>query len=128
MFEVHEPATQRAVDLTNDRRQIVPIVAVSLGPDGVFEFLQALLARETVPPFEVIAQEVKAVVIGVHDFRFRRVKRQAGLRRPLSDRRQGRFCFFAAATQDHEVICIPYHLVAPFGHQVVQRVQVDVAE
>ena len=65
---------------------------------------------------------------GIDQPRLGRVQRQAGLRRPALHLGQRRGRFGRAATQHHEVVCVAHHLIAPLGHQVVERVEVDVAQ
>ena len=59
MLEVPEPAFQCEIHIRADGFHTPSIVAPGLAPYGVFEFIQALLARPFLSPFEMVSQEVE---------------------------------------------------------------------
>src|SRR5688572_8274447 len=54
MLEIFKPATQRTVHICDDDQQGVSIGPTRLAPDGVPQFLEALLPRPSVATFKVI--------------------------------------------------------------------------
>ena len=75
VLEVHEPASKRPVDVVDDELQRVPRASFRFLAQCVFQFLHALLARDSCIPLEEVSQEGKAFLAGVHDLRFGRVQR-----------------------------------------------------
>jgi hypothetical protein len=59
MLEVTKPAFEGLVQLLADRFDIPAAVATGLAPDGVFEFIEALLAWPFLSLFKMVAQEVE---------------------------------------------------------------------
>ena len=55
-------------------------------------------------------------------------RKRAVLRYPRANERKGRFGLFPALAEDYEVIRVTHHLVAMAGHQLIERVQVDVRQ
>ena len=94
----------------------------------VFELLQALLPREATMLHESVAQEFKARFPLVHDAGLGRVQCQTIRGRPLTDQGQSLFCFCRRAAQDHEVVRVAHQLDPFRRHQMVQRVEIDVAQ
>ena len=61
VLEVFEPSLKGSVDVLDDHCQTVAIAAPGLGSDGVFEFLQALLARPAGASLKVVPKKVKSL-------------------------------------------------------------------
>ena len=59
MLEVLKPAFQGPIQVPADGFHTSAIVASGLDSDGVFEFIQALLAGPFRSPLKVVAQEVE---------------------------------------------------------------------
>src|ERR1700732_4298790 len=59
MLEVPKPAFQCEIQIRADGFHTSSIVASGLAPYGVFEFIQALLARPFLPPVEMVSKEVE---------------------------------------------------------------------
>jgi hypothetical protein len=59
MLEVPKPAFQCEIHIRADGFHTPSVVASGLAPYGVLEFIQALLARPFLSPFEMISQEVE---------------------------------------------------------------------
>ena len=57
-----------------------------------------------------------------------RVQGEAVAFHPGAHFRQGRFRFFSRPAHDHKIVSVPNHPVAFRGHQLVQRMQVDVRQ
>src|SRR5882672_1293209 len=128
VLEVLEPSSQGAVHVRDDHGKALSRGSFGLGADRILELRQALLARPATARLEVIAEEVKAVFLRVHQPRLGRMQRQPGLRRPSLHLGQGIGRFLRAATQDHEVVCISHHLEPALGHQMVEPIEIDVAQ
>src|SRR5207249_4196211 len=126
MLEVLIPTSQRSVHSLDDAGQALAVVTPSLDTDRLFEFLKALLARPVFATLEVIPQKIKAAFRRVDDSRLDRMQRQSGCLRPLLDFAQRLFRFGLAAAQDDEIIRVAHHFPASPGHQVVERVEIDV--
>lgn len=129
VLAVLKPATHRAVDVENDRGKTLPVSAVGLGPNRVFEFLRALLAWPARAALEVVTEKVKAArLLSIHETGFVRMQLRPRLRGPLPDLLQGPLGFLLIAAQDHEVISIAHHLVSCLGHDLVQWVEREIRE
>ena len=86
MFEVPKPSLQGEIQIRADGFHTSSIVASGLAPYGVFEFIQALLARPFLSPFEVVAQEVESSSLpNIYYPGFGRVQFQSVLFYPLAD-------------------------------------------
>ena len=127
VLEVLKPAPERQVYVHDDLGHAVPGVSLGLRPDRVFELLKALGPRPASARREVVAEKVKAVLAFIDQPRLGRVQSQAGGCRLFLHQGQRRGCFLQVSTHHHKVVSIAYHLEAAFGHQVVERVQIDIA-
>jgi hypothetical protein len=58
VLEVHKPVFQCEIQIRANGFHTTSIVALSLAPYGVFEFIQPLLARPFLSPFKMVAKEV----------------------------------------------------------------------
>lgn len=91
VLEVVEPASQNRVQTGNDLVKALASGPFRLGPDLVFELVQALLAD--VPPFalEAVAKEAEAPALfpAVPDMGLIRMQAEAVLRYPRADERKG---------------------------------------
>ena len=88
------------------------------------------LRHLTLFALETVAKEVEAPALfpAVPDMGLIRMKAEGVLRHPGANERKGGFGFFPALAEDHEVIRVTHHLVAMAGHQLIERVQVDVRQ
>src|SRR5271165_4124557 len=78
VLEVFKPASRGAVNFPDNIFQASGPAAVGLLAYGLFELIQALLARPTVASLEVVSQKVEpAFLAGVHNARFGRMQRQS---------------------------------------------------
>ena len=77
---------------------------------------------------EVIAQKVETFGACINDFRFRRVQRQPVFRDPLLHQFEHSLSLLGCAAEDHEIIGVAYHLEAGFGDEMIQRIEIDVAQ
>ena len=127
VLEVLKPAPQRPVHIGDDAGHALSRGLLGLRPDRVSELLAALVARPASAGFEVIAEEVKATLALVNQPGLGRMQRQAGCCRPLLHRGQGRDRFRLGSTHHHEVVRVAHHLEASLGHQMIERVEKDVA-
>ncbi len=59
MLEVLKPAFRCEIHIRADGFHTSSIVAPGLAPYGVFEFIQAFLARPFLSPFKMVSQEVE---------------------------------------------------------------------
>src|ERR1700730_9747027 len=128
VLEVFKPAPQRAVNVRDDLGHAVSRGPLGLRPDRVPELLAALASRPALASPEVVAEKVKAVFAFVDQPCLGRVQRQAGLCRPLLHHGQGCGRVLFASAHHHEVVRAAHHLEPPLGHQVVERIEVDVAQ
>jgi len=97
--------------------------------DSPFELVLGLVPRPAVVAFEVVAEEVETTLLGdIDDARFPRMQLQAVFRDPRLHADQGGFSRVPASTEDDEVVGVAYHLAATFGHEVVQRIEIDVSQ
>ncbi len=126
VFEVLKPASRRAIHVGDDYLQTLPVGAFRLGSNRVFELLQTLSPRPSLPSLEVVSQKVEApgwVASTIRVFSGCSVRPAC---RPLLHHLQRSLgCCFAPA-QHHEVIRVPDHLDTLVGHQLVQRIEIDV--
>lgn len=128
MSKVRKPAAKCLVDIVDDERQRVTRRLLRLLAQRVFQLLQTLFARDTVVPLKEVSQESKAFHSGIHDLRFGRVQRQPVLRDPSANQVQCSFRIFCGSTENHKVVGVTYHLVPILGQQIVERVEIDIAE
>src|SRR5215510_13486277 len=129
MFEVLVPTFQNRFELRNNRAQALPIRAFGERAHAVFQFLFTLLARPFMATLEVIPQKIKSAFLSrVHHPRFLRVQFQSGVCRPVLHLAQRCCGFRLAPAQDDEIVRISHHLPAAPGHQLVERVEIDVRE
>src|SRR2546423_7241285 len=63
MPKVFVPARRAPVDVFNDGLQALGPQSSRLLPDGLFEFIQTLLARPPIATFEVVAQKIKTTLL-----------------------------------------------------------------
>src|SRR5712675_1759820 len=130
VFEVIEPSLKGPVEAFDDAREALAARASGLGPDTVFETVEALLANKTPSSFKPVAEELEpfSSFAAVANMRFVRMQTKTVVLDPGADSHQGGLCFFAALAQHHEVVGIPHHPIAASRHQFIQRVQVDVRQ
>jgi len=81
VLEVFKPSLAGLVDVLDGLRETATVAAWSLAADGVFEFLQAFLARPAGAFLKVIAEKVKACsgLLRVDQAGFIRMQAQASL-------------------------------------------------
>jgi len=130
VFKILIPAFQRPVDVRDDRLQALPVRALRLRLDRLFQLLHILRAWPSQAPLEVIPEEVEPSILlpGVNDPRLLRVKCQSCFCRPSPHLFQRLLGFFFASAQDYEVVCVSYHLISELFHPLIQLVQVDIAQ
>src|SRR5262245_3708944 len=129
MFEVLVPTFQDRFELRDDFAQTLSIRAFGDRAHTVFQFLFALLAGPFVASLEVVPQKIKtAFLCRVHHPRFLRMQFQSGLCRPVLRLAQRLLCFCLAPTEDDEIVRVAHHLPTPRDHQLVERVEIDVAQ
>ena len=129
VFEVLEPTSQRAIDVSDACFEASPIGASGLDPHRLLQLLPTLLARPSLPALEVIAQEVESSRLAdIDDASLVRMQCQSRLRSPLLHPFKRPLGFCLASTHDDEVIRIPNHLIPFLAHEVVQGIQVDVRQ
>src|SRR5215813_2314927 len=128
VLEVFEPAPQDGIHAGDDLGQALSGGALGLGSDVVLELSQALLPRPAFAGLEAVAQEIKAIAARIDEPGLVGMQRQPGLRRPLPHRRQRRGRLLRASTQHHEVVGVAHHLEALPCHQMVEWVEIDVAQ
>ena len=128
MLEIFKPAAKGLIGIFDDGLQAVAIAAWRLGSKGLLDFAQALLARPTPVPLEVIPKKVKS-------FSGNRDVYQSGLFRmepksaspdPLAEKVQRPLSIRFAAAQDHQIVSVADHLKASLGHGHVHRMQVQI--
>jgi len=61
MLEVFKPALQSAVNIIHNLSQASAVATPGFGSDGIFELLQAFLARPSSALHKVVAEEVKSL-------------------------------------------------------------------
>jgi hypothetical protein len=71
VLKILKPAPQRTVDIGNDHVQAAACRASCFRPYRVLELCQALSAREASMLHKPVAQKVKFIDFGIHDFGFR---------------------------------------------------------
>ena len=92
MLEVPKPAFQCQIQIRANGFQTSSIIASGLAPDGVFEFVQALLAWPFLSPFKMVAKEVEpSSLASINDPCFGRVQLQSVFFYPLADLCEGLF-------------------------------------
>ena len=129
VFEISHPSPAGPVDLLNDLFHRAATGSPGFGPEAVFEFVQALLTRPSVAPLEVVAQKIKTSPLTRLDAtRFGWVQDQPRLFHPLAHVCQSSLGLFLAFAQNDEVLRLAYHLPAPLGHQMVQRVEINISQ
>src|ERR1700757_37951 len=85
VLEVFKPAPENPIHFPDDLVHAPGPQAPGLGPDRLFEFVQALLARPSVAALEVVTQKIKAALLcGVDNARLGRMQDQPCLFRPLA--------------------------------------------
>src|SRR5947209_19285905 len=78
VFEVFKPASRAVIDIPDNIFQASGSAAVGPLAYGLFELIQALLARPSVASLEVVSQKVEpAFLAGVDNARFGRMQRQS---------------------------------------------------
>ena len=104
MLEVPKPAFQCEIQIRADGSYTSSIAASGLAPYGVFEFIQALLARPFLSLFKMVAKEVEpSSLAGINDPCFSRVQFQSVFFYPVVDLFQRLLRFLLASTQNDEV-------------------------
>ena len=123
---------KRPIHVGDDALQrLCPTCDASSRRSVSFSFSRLFVAGPVAMPLgaaKVIAQEVEAVRARVHDPRLRRMQREAVVRHPRLHQRQGPLGLFRRAAEDHEVVGVAHHLEARVGQQMVQRIEIDVAQ
>ena len=113
MLEVPEPAFQCEVHIRADGFHTPSIVASGFAPYGLFEFIQALLARPFLSPFKMVAKEVEpSSLTGIYDPCFSRVQFQSVFYYPVADLFHRLLCFLLASAQNDEVVRVSDHFEA----------------
>jgi hypothetical protein len=126
MFEIFKLASQRAIDVGDDRLQALALGTSRLGPNRVLKLPETLLPRPFHPP---ISQKVKAPLLGgIHNPCFHRMQLEARLLGPLPHLLQDRFGFPLAPAQDDEVVGIPHHLDPLLRHLVIQGIEMEIRQ
>src|ERR1700758_750695 len=111
VLEVLKPAPQDPVHFPDDLVQAPGPQAPGLGPDRLFEFVQALLTRPSVAALEVVAQKIKAALLcGVDNARLGRMQDQPCLFRPLAQLFEHCLSLGLALAHHHEVVSVAHHL------------------
>ena len=128
VLKVPKPAPKDRIELCDGQEQTLAGGPFRRRSDRVLELVQAFRSWSAGAFLEPIAQEVEGFGLGVDQPRLGRMQGQAGFRRPLSHDFQGTGRVLRASAQDHEIIRVAHHLKAPIDHQVVERVEVDVAQ
>src|SRR6516162_9608339 len=129
VLEVLKPASQGPVQVREDGLQALSVVTPGLGPNRVLELVQALLAGPTFAACEVITQEVKAAVLrGVHHPCLDRVQGQSHGRGPVPHPFQRLLSGYLSPAKYHEVVRISHPLDPLLGHEMVERVEIDVRQ
>jgi hypothetical protein len=130
MFEVPEPTAQSRVDVGYDDCQTVAIASFSLCPEGVLEFLQALLAGPTGATLKMIAEEIKtqATNRGINQPCLSGMQTQILGCGQLLHKAKRFFGFCMASAQDDKVIGIPHHVETCLGHGNIDRVQIQIGK
>jgi hypothetical protein len=104
VLEVLKPTPQRAVDVVDDHSETASLGAPGLPPQRVFELPPALLARPSLAPLEVIAEEVKALLLaGIDHLGLVRVQLQSHLGGPLLHPLERSVGLGLTPTQDNKV-------------------------
>ena len=86
VLEVPKPAFQCEIQIRADGSYTSSIAASGLAPYGVFEFIQALLARPFLSLFKMVAKEVEpSSLAGINDPCFSRVQFQSVFFYPVVD-------------------------------------------
>jgi hypothetical protein len=105
VLKVPIPAFQCEIQIFADSFHTSSIIASSLAPDGVFEFIQALLARPFLSPFKMVAKEVEpSSLVSSYDPCFGQLHLQSVFFYPLVVLFEHLLRFFLATTQHHEVV------------------------
>src|SRR5271167_3979479 len=129
VLEVLKPASQGPVQVGEDGLQALPVVTPGLSSNRVLELAQALLARPTIAALEVVAEEVKAANLpGVHNPRLDRVQGQSHREGPIPHHFQPLLGGYLSPAKHYEVVGVPHHLDPFLGHEVVERVEIDVRQ
>ena len=98
-------------------------------PHRVPELPQALLTWPAVVTLKVIPEEVKASgLLHVHEMRFLGMQPEPSRRGPALYERERLLRILRGAAQDDKIIRIAHHLVARRGHDVVERVEIEIGE
>ena len=129
VLEISIPAAQRPVQVRDNDRETLPVGTPGLGTQRVLQLVQALSPGPSRPPCEVIAQKVEATRCGgVHDPRLRRMQLQSRRSGPTLHPFQRLAGFRLVPAQNHEVVRVPHHLESRRGHEVVERVEIDIGQ
>jgi hypothetical protein len=104
VLEIFKPASQRPVEIDDNRFQTVSVRSFGLGSDGVLQFLEAFLSRPSISSLEMVPQEIKPTPFcGIYDVGLLRMECQPVGRRPSLHDFQRSLGLFLAAAQNHEV-------------------------
>src|SRR5258705_4620553 len=90
MFEVVEPSPEYRIEAFDDAREAVATRAFCLGPDTVFETLEALLANMTHSSFKPVAEELEpfSSVAAGGDMRLVWMQTEGNFRQPSTELHQ----------------------------------------
>ena len=129
VLEVLEPAAKHWVEPGDYLAKTPPLGSARLVAQGVFELVQALLARPFQVSLKVITQEVKTPFLRrVHDPRLVRMHGQPVGLRPLDNEFQRPLGVGLVPALNDKVVRIPGHCVALRRQQMIQRIQVQVSQ
>src|SRR5215467_8958087 len=130
VLEIIKPTTKRRIELGNNLRQTVSTRALGPHPNAISKCHEALFANPAPPPFEAIAQKLKALsflptipYMGLID-----IKAQPVLFYPASYFFKRGLRLFATLAKHHKVIGIANHAVALLLHLAVQRMKIEVGQ
>src|ERR1700685_2226686 len=103
VLKITEPAAELPVEVRHDACEAVAARAFRLGPDGVLELSQALLAHVALAGFEPVAEELETLprLPAVADMRLLGMQREAVSAHPSAYVFEGGFRLLARPAQDH---------------------------
>jgi hypothetical protein len=84
VFEVTKPAFRGAIHMSDDYLQTLPISALGPGSNRIFQLLQTLSARPSLPALEMVSKKVEAPRLGgIYDSGLFRMQGKTGSCRPV---------------------------------------------
>src|SRR5208283_5649031 len=124
VLEVAEPAAQRPVEVRHDAFEAVAARTLRLGPQGVLELVQALLAHVALAGFEPVAEELETLsrLPAVADMRLLGMPRKAVAAHPGAHVFESGFRLLARPAQDHEIVGVARQAVSAPGDERIQWV------